>query len=105
MDTFYTVYFCFAFTEMLPSQLGTVVQLKSYQSREQKYYFLMSLEPYFFSYVPQWLSSTSMAFLIFHLNISFHAIPFIERVCTQLSPYLYSGMSELDSSLVDYYYL
>lgn len=70
MGKFYTVDFCLVFTEMLPSQLGTVVQLKSYQSREEKYYFLMSLEAYFFSQVPLWLSSTSMALLIFHLSLA-----------------------------------
>lgn len=39
--------------------------------------------------MPLWLSSTSMALLIFHLNTGFSAEPFFERVCTQLSPYLY----------------
>lgn len=70
MGRFYTVGFCFVFTEMLPSQLGTIVQLKSYQSREERYYFLMSLEAYFFSQVPLWPSSTSMALRIFHLSLA-----------------------------------
>lgn len=51
----------------------------------------MNLEAYFFPNVPLWLFFTSMALLIFHLNISFRAKCFFERICTQLSPYLYSG--------------